>query len=383
MQREHRSSSRAPLSVLLLLLTITACGESELSEQAPVDQVVLQAYLDGWRTSSGLIGAVLGVQRTGGTPILVGSGFSDPATNTPMDPTSPLFIASVTKGFVAAVVVQLAAEQVLNLDDPLARWVDWPTGDRITIRRLLNHTSGLPSLFNDDERDFWQPILLSNLERVWTPRESLAYIRDRPLLFEPGAGYHYSNANFVLAGLVVEAATGEALTDQIRTRLTEPLGLTETYLDDGSGPTDPRIGHLFFDLTGTGTYLDVRSFPRTGVVSLYWAAGGMVSTPPDLLTWAGELYGRTRVLPRAWRDQVMDLGAVGYGFATYGLCPCSPDASELEYSGRGHDGYFPGFRTFIGYWPDADVAAVLYVNQAPIDHGNFQRAIEGVRALVR
>lgn len=372
------------MSVLLFLLEITACGESGLGERAPVEPAALQAYLDEWRTSSGLIGAVLGIARPGGMPVLVGSGFSDPATNTPMDPTSPFFVASVTKGFVAAVVVQLAAEQELSLDDPLSRWVDWPTGDRITIRRLLNHTSGLPSLFNDDERDFWQPILLSNLERVWTPQESLAYIRDRPLLFEPGAGYHYSNANFVLAGLVVEAATGQSLADQIRTRLTEPLGLTDTYLDNGLGPTDPRIGHLFFDLTGTGAFLDVRSFPRTGVVSLYWAAGGMVSTPPDLLTWAGELYGRTRVLPRAWREQVTDLGTLGYGFATYGLCPCSsPSAGNVEYSGRGHDGYFPGFRTFIGYWPDADVAAVLYVNQAPIDHANFQRGIEGVRALVR
>jgi D-alanyl-D-alanine carboxypeptidase len=302
-----------------------------------------------------------------------------------MDPAAPFYIASVTKGFVAAIVAQLAAEGVLDLDDPLSRWLpDWPTGDRISVRQLLNHTGGVPSLFNNDVRHIWQPILLADLQRVWTPLESLSYIRDEPLLFEPGTGYHYSNANYILAGLVIEAATGRPLAEEIRTRLTEPLGLTETYLDSGFGPTPERIPHLFYDLADNGTYIDVRGFPRTAVVSLYWAAGGMLSTPADLLTWAGALYGGTRVLPREWRNQLTDLGTLGYGFANFGLCPCASDgAGGVTYAGRGHDGDFPGFRTFLGYWADVDVAIVLYVNQSPIDYENFRRGIEGARLLIR
>ena len=359
---------------------LNGCGA-----ESPVDQPTLQAYLDYWRKGRGLFGAVLGVARPGGAATLVASGLSDPAAGTPMDPTSPFAIASVTKGFVATVVLQLAAEGVLGLDDQLSRWVpDWPTGDRILIRQLLNHTSGLPSLANADVQDIWRPRLLADLRHVWTPTEALSYIREMPLLFEPGSGYHYSNANYILAGLVVEAATGRAIADEIRTRLTQPLGLAETYLDSGLGPIDPRVGHFFYDLAGNGTYIDVRAFPRTAVVTLSGASGGMVSTPTDLLTWAGALYGSTRVLSREWRDQMTDLGPFGYGFATFGLCPCKPDAGgNRVYSGRGHDGDVPGFRTFIGYWPDVNVSIVLYVNQSPIDDEYLRQGIEGARRLVR
>ena len=354
--------------------------------ESPVDEPTLQAYLDDWRTRFGLFGAVLGVARPGEAATLVASGFSDPVAGTPMDPTSPFFIASVTKGFVAAVVLQLAAEGVLDLDDQLSRWVpDWPTGDRILIRQLLNHTSGLPSLANADVQDIWQPLILRDLEHVWTPTEALSYIREMPLLFEPGSGYHYSNANYILAGVVVEAATGRAIADEIRTRLTEPLGLAETYLDSGLGPLDPRAGHAFYDLAGNGTYIDISGFPRTAVVTLYGAAGGMVSTPTDLLEWAGALYGSTQVLSREWREQMTDLGPFGYGFATFGLCPCETNAGGARvFSGRGHDGEIPGYRTFVGYWPDVNVAIVLYVNQSPIDQFvNFRRGLEGARLLVR
>lgn len=353
--------------------------------ESPVDQPTLQAYLDDWRRGRGLFGAVLGVARPGETATLVASGLSDPTAGTPMDPTSPFAIGSVTKGFVATVVLQLAAEGVLGLDDQLSRWVpDWPTGDRILIRQLLNHTSGLPSLFNADVRAFWQPLVLADLEHVWTPTEALSYIREMPLLFEPGTGFHYSNANYILAALVVEAATGRAISDEIRTRLTEPLGLAETYLDSGLGPRDPRVGHFFYDLAGNGTYIDLSGFPRTAAVTLSGASGAMISTPTDLLAWAGALYGSTRVLSREWRDQMTDLGRFGYGFATGGLCPCKPDAGgNRVYSGRGHDGEVPGFSTFIGYWPDVNVSIVLYVNQSPIEGGYLRQGIEGARRLVR
>jgi D-alanyl-D-alanine carboxypeptidase len=231
-------------------------------------------------------------------------------------------------------------------------------------------------------RSFWQPLLLADLAHVWTPVEALSYIRETPLLLELGTGYHYSNASYILAGLVVEAATGRAIADEIRTRLTQPLGLAETYLDSGLGPVDPGIGHLFYDLAGNGTYIDVSGFPRTAVVTLFGAAGGMVSTPTDLLTWAGALYGSTRVLSREWRDQMTDLGRFGYGFATIGLCPCKPDAAGHQvFSGRGHDGTVPGFSTFMGYWPDVNVSIVLYVNQSFIE-ANLWRAIEDARRLV-
>jgi D-alanyl-D-alanine carboxypeptidase len=151
------------------------------------------------------------------------SGLADLRTGRPMRPGLNYRVASVTKPLVATVVLQLVAEGRLSLSDTVERWLPGilPYGDQVSIRQLLNHTSGVPEyllvplleLYGSRQGRF----------RSWTPRELVALVADQPPLFPPGTTYSYSNTNYVLAGLIVEAATGRTLGQELKRRIIRPL----------------------------------------------------------------------------------------------------------------------------------------------------------------
>jgi D-alanyl-D-alanine carboxypeptidase len=327
-----------------------------------------------------LPGAVLGVAAGGRAPVVLSTGDNDPATHTAMTPNIVMPIASVTKTFVAAIILQLQQEGRLQLDDHLAKYVDWPNGDHITLRELLRHTSGLPSLSNSDDQAEWTPRLAADLTHVWSADEALGYIRDRPPLFAPGADFHYSNGNYIVLGRIIETVTGHRLGDEIHDRLTTPLRLDDTVLDDGKGPTPAAIPHLFDDLAHNGKFVDVRPLPRTAVVTLLGAAGGMLSTPRDLLAWTRALWGSHKVIDARSQRRMLDFSANRrYGFAAYPICPCTTSAGTTTGIAYGHDGEFPGFRTFIAYDPTNDTAVVVGTNQSPAGNGALEDIVR--RAL--
>ncbi len=135
-------------------------------------------------------------------------------------------VGSVTKTFVSATVLQLAAEQRLSLDDPIDRWV--PGAGPIPLRRLLDHTSGIYN-HAEDPRTFEHGLL-----KQWRPRELVAISLSHPPYFAPGAGWHYSNTNYVLLGLVIEQVTGRPLAAELERRLIRPLGLRDTSYDESA-----------------------------------------------------------------------------------------------------------------------------------------------------
>ena len=152
-----------------------------------------------------------------------------------MRPGDSFRIGSLTKTYVATVLLQLAEEGRLSLDDPVARFLPGlvPGGDKITIRQLLNQTSGL----FDYEKDprVLAPYLAGNLAHRWAPRKLVRIAVSHRPLFTPGTRYSYSNTNYILAGLIVEAATGSTLGRVLDRRLFTPLRLRHTAF-----PTSPR-----------------------------------------------------------------------------------------------------------------------------------------------
>ncbi|MFC5958412.1 serine hydrolase domain-containing protein [Streptomyces pratens] len=209
-------------------------------------------------------------------------------------------MGSNTKTTVATVVLQLVAEQRLQLTDPVEKWLPGliPDGATITLRMLLNHTSGL---FNYTYDPDVLKAFTGQDTRAWTPRELIAAgVRHDPL-FAPGTDYSYSNTNYVALGLVAEKAAGHSLSDLIQERIAEPLHLKDTYLVTGSGETkSPRLAHgyepeaarlapLLPPGTPAGTEFAGPARPAGHVdttwinLSTEWAAGGMVSTAQD---WA-------------------------------------------------------------------------------------------------
>ncbi|KKD52709.1 MULTISPECIES: serine hydrolase domain-containing protein [Paenibacillus] len=233
----------------------------------------------------------------------------------PVEPDFSFRIGSITKTFTATVVLQLAQEKKLNLDDSVEKWLpgvikgNGYDGNKITIRQLLNHTSGLASYTDLDFRDITLP---QNPFRYYSSDELISMGLAKPLVYAPGKGWNYSNMNTILAGQIIQKVTGDTYAEQIRKRLIEPLGMTGTFVMENShnipgkhatGYNMDRSGHLY-DLTE---------------MSQSWAnaAGDIVSTTKDLTTFFSSLLGG-KLLNQEIMDQMFTtvdspIGKVGLG----------------------------------------------------------------------
>ncbi|WP_406179412.1 serine hydrolase domain-containing protein [Streptomyces sp. NBC_01006] len=209
-------------------------------------------------------------------------------------------MGSNTKTMVATVILQLVAEHRMQLTDPVEKWLPGavPNGRAITLRMLLNHTSGLFNHINDPDV---LKAFTGQDTRQWTPAELLAAAVRHDPIFPPGTAYSYSNTNYVALGLVAEKASGRALSDLIRERIAEPLHLRNTALPSGASlagsrrlahgyePDAARIGPLLPPGTPPGTAFAGPARPAGHVdttrinASTEWAAGGVVSTASE---WA-------------------------------------------------------------------------------------------------
>ena len=245
----------------------------------PSDERQLQRSLDRL-VASGVPGAVLLVRR-GNRTVRLTSGYGDLRQKTPMRPGDLFRVGSITKAFVATVVLQLVAEQKLALDDTVERWLPGllQDGRRITLRQLLGHRSGLFDYGGDDK---FLAAAFGNPARRWAPRELVAIASAHRPYFPPGAGWAYSNTNYVVVGLIVEAATHRPLAGELARRIFVPLGLRATRFDDAYRMAGPHAHGYFL-----APLLDVSD----GRLSYVWAAGALVSNADDLARFFRALLG--------------------------------------------------------------------------------------------
>lgn len=293
------------------------------------------------------------------------SGLANLMDETPMPPEGAFRIGSITKMFTAAVILQLAEDGVLTLDDPLAQWLpevadQLPYGDEITLRHLLTHTSGL---FNVVEHEAYFADLFTEMvvdEEAGTvtldcvqrdPHDTLArYVYGKEAQFEPGAQWRYSNTNYTLLGMVIEAATEMPLAEAYRTNIYEPLGMTSTFLDCYEEP----LIDVVHGYTASGDVLsDVTELHE----SVGWSAGGLVSTASDLTTFARGLFGGA-LFDDPESLTAMTTAAPG---STYGL------GVMLQGEYMGHAGYIAGFRSVLNYAPELDTVVVMLYNHDGVD----------------
>jgi D-alanyl-D-alanine carboxypeptidase len=275
----------------------------------------------------------------------------------PLTPEHLLRVGSVTKTYVSATILSLAADGALGLDDTLDTWQpDVPGAGVITVRQLLDHTSGLYN-YTDDE-DFFAGILADPMA-VYSPAELVAVATAHPPYFAPGAGWYYSNTNYILLGMIIEAVTGEPVAAAMRARLLDPQSLEHTFLD-GDEPVQGALAHGF-DRDGADVTFALHP-------SAAWAAGAITATAGDLADWAMALYGGGVVAP-ALRDDMLDLVDVGdlLPGASYGLGVIAFDAGVVGTPLIGHGGAIPGFLSEMYYLPDHDSVIVTIVNSEEAD----------------
>ncbi|MER7206238.1 serine hydrolase domain-containing protein [Streptosporangium sp. NPDC000239] len=238
------------------------------------------------------------------------AGFSNTETARGRRPNERFRIGSATKAFTAAVVLQLAGEGRLSLDDRIQHWLpglvrgNGYDGGRITVRQLLNHTSGIFNYGNDPE--FFAKgrgaAWFEHRYDVVTPEELVGIALRNPPYFAPGGGFAYSNTNYILAAMIVEKATGRTFGDEVTRRIIRPLRLTGTYLPGTEarirGPHPVHYSTLFSQEPNPAIY-DAGDMNQSAA----WSAGGMVSTVGDLNRFFGALLGG-RLLPAAQQKEM-------------------------------------------------------------------------------
>lgn len=304
-------------------------------------------------------GLVVAIGRDGDPVRLCAAGRAD-TQGTPLEPDDAFRIGSITKTFTAVMVLQLLDAGAIALDDPVSTYLpDAPLVDGVTVRQLLNHSSGIPDFA---AQPVFATAMIADPARTWTPEGTLGLLTGLDRDFAPGTQTAYSNSNFILAGLVVERVTGRSLAENLRTRITGPLGLEHTaFAPDGPDPVTAFSQELGLDGNSEGKSLHA-------LETAAGAAGGIVSTAQDLTTFFHALAGG-ELLSAAAMDEMTDFrGRAGFGLGLWRVrLPTGP--------GYGHGGDLPGFRSFAAVRAESGDVLVVLANEDDLVPYQFDRAV--------
>ncbi|MGW3040151.1 serine hydrolase domain-containing protein [Kitasatospora sp. NPDC001159] len=274
------------------------------------------------------------------------AGSADLDTGRPARADGRFRIASVTKTFVSTVTLQLVGEGRIKLDDPIGHYLPGtvPNGDHITVRQLLNHTSGLHNYLDD-------PHVRSNTEAgnreflatgrwiEYTPEQLLAIGTAMPPYFAPGQGWHYSNTNYVVVGMLIEQVTGRSWREEVADRITRPLGLRHTSMPGSSTAIPGPHAHGYFKFPeGPG---DVTRLSPT----IADAAGAGISTVDDLNRFHEALFGGRLLAPAQLTEMTTTVPVPGGNGGEYGLGVTRDNLSCGQV--WGHPGDIPGYSTAV------------------------------------
>ncbi len=370
---------RVGICTVLLLVVASGCGngtDSPTATTSPPSTSTtatsalpalpfgddLQRLLDASVGGDGNMGASLAVMVPGHKPWLGVAGYSEPGI--PVRTGMAFGAASTSKNFTAALVLQLAEEGKLSLDDQLREWLpEHPNIDSsATIRQLLNHTSGIFTV--NHHPDFWRAVFADGT-RVWTDEELLTTFVAEPYS-APGNEWHYSNTGYTLAGQIIEEATGRTVSAALRDRFFEPLGLTSAfYLSEETAPVDIAEGWFDIDtlVAEAGSLKPApERFSDYPWLAALPEAGGIFASARDLAVWADALFHDQTVLTTESLDQMLDWVVVpttaeeaqliaGYGVGAIRYNPELFDGSMVI----GHSGGGLFYSAVSGYLPDYGV----------------------------
>jgi len=319
----------------------------------------LQATLDKWWLRGDIPAVVVGITHSDGRTWLGVSGTPERAGPVAVTTDARFRIASITKVFVAVVVLQMVEEGKLGLDDPLSRHLtDYPTRG-VTIRQLLNHTSGIPNYSMSDD---FNKNLLNDRERRWTTAEILALVKDKEPDFAPGTDYSYSNTDYILLGEVIGKIAGRSWAQEIRDRILRPLNLDSTHVAGSERVPQPVVPG-YFDADNDGYVENIETGgPWPALETSEGPAGAIVSTASDLLAFGDALFRGRLVSEPVLRAMVAE-GAYHPRFSNYGLGVeiLRPDYRTTIW---GHGGFLPGFKSALWYIPSRDAIIVVLANDA-------------------
>ena len=309
-------------------------------------------------------GAVVGVWIPKQKPWVKAFGKAELAGNRNMQLDDKFRIGSNTKTFVVTVLLQLADEGKVGLDDTLDKFklgFNIPNEDKITLRQLCNMTSGIPEFSGNKE--LCEEFYVTNPLKKWLPREIVEAALTLPPTFAPGEGWFYSNTGYILLGMVIEKVSGESIEDQILKRILKPMGLTNTSFPESSPDIPAPYAHGY-ELDDNKKWQDITMYSP----SLLWSAGAMISNMQDMKRWvkaytvgttnskASQKERLTWVDPHKGKDLKFGLGIGNIN------------------GWLGYTGGTRGYNTAAYYLPEKSATVIVFVNSTDYEKDNVSIA---------
>ena len=355
------------LSMLCCLVLVTISTRSSAQPAATGVRLEdrLQVVLDSMQKTHKFPGVTFAAVLPNGEQINLASGVADSSQMTPMQPLNRMLAGSIGKTFFAAAVLSLAEERVIALDDPISKYLGsepWfnrlPNANAITIRMLMNHTSGIEEYY--ELGDFMQ-LLEAQPYRRWKPVELFGYIFDRKPLFEAGKGWGYSDTNYLILGYLIEKHTGKKMYDLAYKYSIKPYQLSLT---------EPSLKTRFTSLATGYSRTAGNPFPFKGAMvkdgrlvfnpEFEWTGGGYVSNAGDLARWAKDYFHLKTASPQLRKEMQTGIKAQTGRDHLYGLgMQIRPGKNGFTY---GHSGWYPGYVSDCMYDPGSNISVAIQFN---------------------
>jgi D-alanyl-D-alanine carboxypeptidase len=322
---------------LLILACTTGCSGSDQAASAVISSRLTRMLNDvvfQYRAP----GAALAVKLPDGSVSFNTAGYADRDTLEPLASHHLFRIGSTSKTITAVAVLTLYQEGLLSLDasvETILPGVVPEYGDKITVRMLLNHTSGLKDYVSCPfEESYFFYVLVDQPTRYWSPVDLVDIAVDCGLDDAPGQRFIYSNTNYILLGMIIEAISGQRFESYVQTHIFDVLGMSHSLVPVDNGFPD-EFAHGYYEKEGDGVLYDYSIQDPSAV----WSAGNMISTPSDLLVWVQALANGTLLNEDAFEQQFQLVNIGGEpGGAMYGLGVLVADGAV------GHNGSVLGYQ---------------------------------------
>lgn len=325
----------------------------------------IEHYSDSMLTDALQPGMIISITKGDKVIYEKAKGLANIDSKAPMVTDFRFRIGSLTKTFTCTVLLQLVDEKKLSLDESIEKYFPaLPNAKNITVRMLGDMTSGL---YNYSEAKEFDDSMQAHPKKLWKPEELVEVSVRNGTYFEPGKGWHYSNTNTTLLGMIIEKITGNKLPEEIKTRITDKLGMKRTDFPDvpeiwgshpeGYGEDDSKWVYPLIDVT-------TKYNPSWG-----WAAGAMVSTIADLKLYLKALSEGTLISKESMNERKkpgLERDGLKYCFGMF----------ILGDSYIGHNGSYPGFHNISVHSPKTGVTAIIfYSTQSNRSPDDFLKAI--------
>lgn len=324
------------LAIALILASACLAQDKPQTEMVPRMEQIVQSYVP-----KQFMGSVL-VAENGKVLLDKGYGFANLEWQVPNTPTTKFRLGSITKQFTAASILLLEERGKLKVEDQVKKYMpDAPAAwDKVTIFHLLTHTSGIPSF-----TDF--PDYESKEAQTMTPQQLVDWFKDKPLEFEPGTKWNYSNSGYVLLGYLIEKISSQSYADFVQQNIFTPLGMKDSGYDSNSALIEHRAAG----------YSPGKDGPQNaGFVNMTipLSAGALYSTTEDLLRWEEGLFGGKVLKPESLAKMTTPFKedyAFGLGVSTHN-----------GHKMISHNGGIQGFNTSLAYYPDDKLVVAVLAN---------------------